>query len=99
MIKEVFIQVRIKEQTEVGEYNTCLYIIPQPGAVIDDVISSNEKEIDAEARKRIDDHVFSIKNAPEVVLTKEQLQTYKEEVQAQIFDIDARIQEIDNRII
>ena len=54
----VMIQVRFKEQTEVGQYNDALYYTQAEYAAV------KQKDIDAEKQRRITNWIDRVKNAP-----------------------------------
>ena len=99
MSQEVFIQVKFKEHTEVGEYNDAIYFTEDEYAVVD------QKSIDQIKKKRVDNFVDSIKNPPPVEEpTKEELQKIMEEldlqkvlIDQQLIDLQEKIDEIDSK--
>jgi hypothetical protein len=75
-------RVIIKETTAHGDFQDALYYDKLP----------DDKEIEKDAQKRIDDWVYAIENPPEEVpLTKEELEKEK-------FDLEDRIKFLDKKI-
>ena len=84
MAVERFVQIRFKEQTEVGEFSDALYF--KEGQVPSDPM------IDAAIQSRVSNYVSLIKNPPPPVEpTKAQLEQAKSELQAQIVELDIKI--------
>lgn len=89
-MNQVFIQVRIKEQTEVGEYNDAIYFTQ-------DEYNSPDIQtiIEQEKQRRIQNFVDSVKNPPaEPIVTPEALQAQEEALVDQINMIQTKISEI-----
>lgn len=87
---EVFVQLRFKEQTEVGEYNDALYFSEDAWAERD------QGAIDDEKKNRVNSFVDAVKNPPpphdptldELLLTKDDLQKQLVEVELKIAEKD-----------
>ena len=89
MTDQVFVQVRFKEQTEIGEFNDALYFSQV------EYDSKTQDEINNLKQARVDNWVNSIKNAPpSVEPTNAQLEAEKAELQARIAVLDEDIAKI-----
>lgn len=86
MSEQVFIQVRFKESTVVGEYSDALYFTQAEYA------SKQQSEIDSLKQARTTNWVNVVKNPPPFVEpTKAELQAQKAELQKQIAELDIKI--------
>ena len=93
MSQEIFIQVRFKEQTEVGEFNDCLYFSEVEYPAI------SQKFIDQEVASRVANWVDSIKNPPpspqptkaELIAEQQALLDQKSQIESQVADLAIQI--------
>lgn len=82
------IQIRIKEKTEVGEFNDAIYYTATEWSQV------KEKDIETEKQRRINNWINAVKNPPEYIEpTKEELEKYKAELEAQEQELDSKIAE------
>lgn len=87
---EVFVQLRFKEQTEVGEYNDAIYFSEVAWA------NRDQAAIDAEKAQRVANFVEAVKNPPPPVEpTKEELEFQKVELEKQIEEINNKLNAIE----
>jgi hypothetical protein len=77
-MSEIFIQVRFKRQTDVGEYHDALYFSQE------EYVAKTADEIEALKQQRVDNWVNAVKNPPEAAEpTVEQLQYDLEAIEDQ----------------
>ena len=86
MSEQIMIQIRFKEQTEVGEYNDALYFdLPTYENMI-------QADVDVLKQARVTNWVNSAKNAPAPIEpTKAELQAQKAELETQLLDINTKL--------
>lgn len=86
MSEQIMVQVRFKEQTEVGEYNDALYFTQA------EYQSKAQVEIDALKQGRINNWVNAVKNPPVYVEpTKAELQEQKINLEAQLAEVNTKL--------
>ena len=86
MSEQIMVQVRFKEQTEVGEYNDALYFTQT------EYQAKSQVEIDALKQARVSSWVNVVKNPPiPVEPTKAQLQEQKVNLESQLADINTKL--------
>ena len=80
------VQVRFKEQTEVGEYNDALYFTQA------EYQAKSQGDIDAMKQVRVTNLVNLVKNPLAYVEpTKSELQAQKAELEAQLSDVNTKL--------
>lgn len=85
-MEQIFIQIKYKVTTEVGEFNDALYYTQS------DYQNIPRYQIDTEKQSRIDNFINLIKNPPIAKdPTKQELQNAKSVLLAQIADLDIKI--------
>lgn len=86
MADQVWVQVRFRTPTEVGEYQDALYY------PLSDYAGLGQAKIDDEKAARAASYVSAMKNPPApIVPTKQQLQDAKAQLVAQVADLDVKI--------
>ena len=89
---ELYLQVRIKEQTEHGEYNDCLYFPVDKVTDLEKWITENEKQIKEQATARVNNWKSVVSNPPVYVEpTKEELEKLKAERVKEVDELDKLI--------
>lgn len=87
MSQTVLVQVKFEEETPYGTYRDALYY---------DLAEFNlksQKEIDADAKVRIDAYIFAVENPlPPPEYTKEELQAQLDDVAAQQIEINVALE-------
>ena len=83
---DAYIQVRIKQDTEVGQFNDSLYYTPEQW------FNATTSEIDAKKQERVDNWVNIVKNPPIYVPpTKVELNELKKQLEGKIQDINFQL--------
>ena len=89
---EYYLQVRIKEQTEHGEYNDCLYFPVDKVTDLEKWIIENEKQIKEQATARVNNWKSVVSNPPVYIEpTKVELEKLKAEKIKEADELDKLI--------
>lgn len=86
--KNIFIQIRIKEQTEIGEFNDSLYYTQE------EFNNLSEMELQNAIKIRVDKWVAFVKEQPKIIPvepTKEELEVRKLELEMELNEIISKI--------